>query len=237
MSANYRRKGSQSHTNGASERRRRVVIVAAPPVRMLDVFGPAEVFIDANRLRGGEPVYEVEVVSATDDEIVASHVGMPLLTHRTYRALRGPVDTLLVAGGDGAREMQYSSDFLDWLRKQSKKVRRLGSVCTGALILADANLLDGRRATTHWNWCRELAQKHPLVKMDAEPIYIRDQNVYTSAGVTAGIDLALALVEEDFGSALALRVARMMVVFLRRPGGQSQFSATLVAQAGARQPL
>ena len=236
MPAKDLRKGSQTGANGTNQRRR-VVIIAAPPVRMLDVFGPAEVFTDANRLRGGEPMYDVEIVSATDEKIVASHVGMPLLTHRTYRTLRDPVDTLLVAGGDDPSEMQYSSDFLDWLRKQSKKVRRLGSVCTGALVLADANLLDGRRATTHWNWCNEFSQKHPLVKIDTQPIYIRDQNVYTSAGVTAGIDLALALVEEDLGSPLALQIARMMVVFLRRPGGQSQFSATLVAQAAARQPL
>jgi transcriptional regulator GlxA family with amidase domain len=147
MSANHLRKRSTTPTNAASQRRRRVVIIAAPPVRMLDVFGPAEVFIDANRLRSGEPMYEVEVVSATDEEIIASHVGMPLLTHRTYRTLQGPVDTLLVAGGDDPSEIRYSTDFLDWLRKQSKKVRRLGSICTGALVLADANLLDGRRAT------------------------------------------------------------------------------------------
>jgi transcriptional regulator GlxA family with amidase domain len=204
---------------------------------MLDVFGPAEVFVDANRLRGGEPVYEVEIISAAEDRIVASHVGAPLLADRTYRELRGPVDTLLVAGGDDPREMRYSSDFLDWLREQSTSVRRLGSVCTGALVLADAGLLDGRRATTHWNWCSELVRKHPLVKIDPEPIYVRDNNVYTSAGVTAGIDLALALVEEDLGGSLALRVARMMVVFLRRPAGQSQFSATLAAQTCGRRPF
>jgi transcriptional regulator GlxA family with amidase domain len=236
MPTNDLGKRSRPGTKGAKQQRR-VVIIAAPPVRMLDVFGPAEVFTDANRLRGGEPMYEVEIVSATEDEIVASHVGIPLLTQGTYQALRSPVDTLLVAGSDDPNEIPYSPDFLDWLRKQSKKVRRLGSICTGALALAGANLLDGRRATTHWNWCNELSQRHPLVKLDAEPIYIRDQNVYTSAGVTAGIDLALALVEEDLGSSLALQIARMMVVFLRRPGGQSQFSATLAAQTSARQPL
>jgi transcriptional regulator GlxA family with amidase domain len=104
-------------------------------------------------------------------------------------------------------------------------------------VLADANLLDGRRATTHWNWCSELVQKHPLVKIDPAPIYVRDNNIYTSAGVTAGIDLALALVEEDFGGSLALQVARLMVVFLHRPGGQSQFSATLTAQSHSSRPL
>ena len=231
-----RKKRSESSTNVVTQRLRRIAIVAAPPVRMLDVFGPAEVFTDANRLRG-EPAYEVEIISAGDDRMIASHVGVPLLAHRTFRDLRTPVDTLLVAGGDDPSEMRYSPDFLGWLREQSTNIRRLGSVCTGALVLADANLLDGRRATTHWNWCSELAHKHPLVKIDPDPIHVRDNNVYTSAGVTAGIDLALALVEEDLGSSLALQVARMMVVFLRRPGGQSQFSTTLAAQTCARQPF
>ncbi|MBV9386414.1 MAG: GlxA family transcriptional regulator [Chroococcidiopsidaceae cyanobacterium CP_BM_ER_R8_30] len=223
--------------NVVTQRLRRVAIIAVPPVRTLDVFGPAEVFADANRLHGGEPAYEVEIISATEDQIVASHIGTPILAHRTYRELHSPVDTLLVAGVEETRELRYSPDFLGWLREQSTNVRRLGSVCTGALVLAEADLLDGRRATTHWNWCSELVRKHPLVKVDPEPIYVRDNNVYTSAGVTAGIDLALALVEEDLGGSLALQVARMMVVFLRRPGGQSQFSATLAAQTCGSQPL
>lgn len=192
---------------------------------MLDVFGPAEVFTDANRLRG-EPAYEVGIISAGDDRMIASHVGAPLLAHRTFRELRTPVDTLLVAGGDDPSEMRYSPDFLGWLREQSTNVRRLGSVCTGALVLADANLLDGRRATTHWNWCSELVQKHPLVKIDPDPIHVRDNNIYTSAGVTAGIDLALALVEEDLGSALALQIARMMVAVQRDAGGSRRSKAT-----------
>jgi transcriptional regulator GlxA family with amidase domain len=229
------RKGSRTPAK-TSNQPRRVVIVAAPPVRALDVFGPAEVFTDANRMSGGRTIYEIEIVSATDGDVVASHVGIPLLTHRSYRTLRGPIDTLLVAGSDHPN-IRYSPAFLDWLAKQSKKVRRLGSVCTGALALADANLLDGRRATTHWGWCEELSQKHPLVNLDARPIYIRDQNVYTSAGVTSGIDLSLALVEEDLGTSIALQIARLMIVFLRRPGGQSQFSATLAAQTSATQPL
>jgi transcriptional regulator GlxA family with amidase domain len=204
---------------------------------MLDVVGPAEVFADANNLHGGEPVYKVEIIAAAEDRAVPTQIGVPILAHRTYRDLRGPVDTLLVAGGEWPFDKRHSPDFLNWLREQSTKVRRLCSVCTGALVLADADLLDGRPATTHWHWCNELVQKHPLVKVDPDPIYVRDKNVYTSAGVTAGIDLALALVEEDLGASLALQVARMMVVFLRRPGGQSQFSATLAAQASESQPL
>jgi len=216
---------------------RRVAIVAVPPVRTLDVFGPAEVFADANHLNPGGSAYEVQMLSATEDRTVASYLGVPLVVDRTYREMRQPVDTLLVAGGEGAQQMRYSPKFLEWLRRQSRKARRYGSVCTGALVLAEAGLLDGRRVTTHWNWCRELEQKHPKVKVDPRPIYIRDKNLFTSAGVTAGIDLSLALVEDDLGGTLALQVAQMMVVFLRRPGGQSQFSATLMAQARGRRSL
>jgi transcriptional regulator GlxA family with amidase domain len=235
MPARQRNKGGGSPANVA--RVRRVAIIAVPPARMLDVVGPAEVFTDANKLRGGQPAYEVEIIAAAEDRTVPTQIGMPILAHRTYRELRGPIDTLLVGGGEWPPEKRHPPAFLSWLREQSTKVRRLGSVCTGALVLADAGLLNGRPATTHWNWCNELVQKHPLVKVTADSIYIRDQNIYTSAGVTAGIDLALALVEEDLGASVALQVARMMVVFLRRSGGQSQFSATLAAQACESQPL
>jgi len=235
MPARQPKKGGGSPANVA--RVRRVAIIAVPPARMLDVVGPAEVFTDANKLRGGEPAYEVEIIAAGEDRTVPSQIGLPILAHRTYRELHGLIDTLLVAGGEWPPEKRHPPDFLSWLREQSTKVRRLGSVCTGALVLADADLLNGRPATTHWNWCNELVQKHPLVKVDADAIYIRDQNIYTSAGVTAGIDLALALVEEDLGASVALQIARMMVVFLRRSGGQSQFSATLAAQACESQPL
>jgi transcriptional regulator GlxA family with amidase domain len=216
---------------------RRVLIVAVAPVRTLDVFGPVEVFGDANRLYGGDPIYEVNLISAGSDRDVPSHLGRPMHTDLTYRDYRGPTDTLIVAGFDGVSKIRYDRDFLKWLREQSEKSRRFGSVCTGALILAEAGLLNGRRATTHWNWCDELARDYPDVTVDPAPIYVRDGNCYTSAGVTAGIDLSLALVEEDLGRSVALKVAQMMVVFLRRPGGQSQFSATLLAQGSESRPL
>lgn len=200
------------------------------------MFGPAEVFGDANRLHGGDPAYEVNIISAGADRLIQSHIATPVQTDRTYLEHRGPVDTLLVAGGVGVREMRYERSFLDWLRDQSTKSRRFGSICTGALVLAEAGLLDGRRATTHWNWCTEL-RDYPRVKVDPAAIYVRDGKCYTSAGVTAGIDLALALVEEDLGASVALKVAQMMVVFLRRPGGQAQFSATLAAQASESGPF
>jgi transcriptional regulator GlxA family with amidase domain len=216
---------------------RRVVIVAVPPVRTLDVFGPVEVFGDANRARRDGPIYEVSVISAGTDRDVLSHVGKPVRTDQTYREYRGPIDTLLVAGFDGVSKVRYEQKFLSWLKDQCGKSRRYGSVCTGALVLAEAGLLDGRRATTHWNWCEELARDYPRVTVDPTPIYVRDGNCYTSAGVTAGIDLALAFVEQDLGWSAALKVAQMMVVFLRRPGGQSQFSATLMTQASESRPL
>jgi transcriptional regulator GlxA family with amidase domain len=193
--------------------------------------GPAEVFGDANRLSGGDPTYSVEIVSAGNERLIATHIETPLLGNQTYRECRTHFDTVLVAGGDGAQYSQLQPAFLDWLREQCLSARRFGSVCTGALVLAKAHLLDGRRATTHWNWCSELTNDYPLVTVDPDPIYVKDRNCYTSAGVTAGIDLALALVEEDLGSTLALQIAQMMVVFLRRPSGQSQFSATLAAQS------
>jgi transcriptional regulator GlxA family with amidase domain len=201
------------------------------------VFGPAEVFGDANRQHGGEPAYRVSILSGAPDRVVASEIISPVHAEQTYREYRGPIDTLLIAGGTGASERRYERGLLDWLRLASRKARRFGSVCTGALVLADAGLLDGRRATTHWNWCRQLANDYPRVTVDPDPIYVRDGNCYTSAGVTAGIDLSLALVEDDLGRAVALQVARMMVVFLRRPGGQSQFSATLAAQTAESRPL
>jgi len=207
------------------------MIVAVPPVRALDVMGPAEVFGDANRLRGGDPFYSVEIVSAGDEKLIATHIKTALLGDQTYRECREHFDTVLVAGGDGAQYSRFQPAFLDWLRDQCGGARRFGSVCTGSLVLAKAGLLNGRRATTHWNWCGELARDYPQVIVDPDPIYIKDGNCYTSAGVTAGIDLSLALVEEDLGSPLALQIARMMVVFLRRPGGQSQFSASLAAQS------
>jgi transcriptional regulator GlxA family with amidase domain len=229
----------RSHEHGRSPARgkRHVLIVAVPPVRTLDVFGPLEVFGDANRSRTDGPLYEVSIISGGTDRDVLTHLGTTLRTDRTYGEYRGSVDTLLVAGFDGVSRVRYESKFLDWLKDRCSSSRRFGSVCTGALVLAAAGLLDGRRATTHWNWCEELARDYPRITVDSNPIYVRDGNCYTSAGVTAGIDLALALVEEDLGRSVALKVAQMMVVFLRRPGGQSQFSATLMAQISARSPL
>lgn len=235
--ARHKRTLTDGRVRAVARSPRRVLIVAVPRVRTLDLFGPVEVFGDANWLLGGDRPYELSILSSGPELVVQSHLGTPLNTDQTYREFRGPVDTLLVAGYDRRQEATFEPDFLNWLREHSGKSRRFGSICTGAFVLAAAGLLDGRRATTHWNWCDELARRYPLVTVDRDPIYVQDGNCYTSAGVTAGIDLALALVEEDLGRPVSLKIAQMMVVFLRRAGGQSQFSTTLAMQTRANRPL
>jgi len=213
---------------------RRVVIAVFPRVQTLDVFGPAEVFSTATQLNGGDD-YEVEVVSARPGPLPTSSVA--LHPDLTLDECRGPIDTLLVAGGRGVDDATRDERLVAWLTAAAKRSRRVTSVCTGAFLLARAGLLDGRRATTHWASCRELSRRHPEVEVETDPIFVRDGNVITSAGVTAGMDLALSLVEEDLGRELALETARWLVLFLKRPGGQAQFSAQLAAQMADREPL
>jgi len=220
---------------------RHVVLVGYPDVQLLDVAGPLEVFAGAARLldeRGDRagPAYTTELVAPRSGRFATSS-GLGLVADRTFGSVRGGVDTLLVAGGPGTAAAMTDRALLAWLRRMAPRVRRLGSVCTGTFVLAEAGLLDDRRVTTHWNWCAALAERYPRLTVDPDPIFVRDGNVYTSAGVTAGMDLALALVEEDHGREVALTIARQLVLFLRRPGGQSQFSAQLATQAADRQPL
>jgi transcriptional regulator GlxA family with amidase domain len=168
---------------------------------------------------------------------VITNCGLVLTGTETYRTLRGPIDTLLVAGGTGVENAAQDEKLLLWLGKTAQRVRRIGSICTGAFLLASAGLLDGKRAATHWKWADKLANQFKHTTVDPDPIYIRDGNTYTTAGVTAGMDLALALVEEDLGSPMALQVARELVLYLRRSGGQSQFSAALSLQASDRKQI
>ncbi len=225
------------HRRSATRSPLRVVIVAVPPVKALDLFGPVDVFGNVNSLYNGQPEYEINVISSTADRIVSSHIGSPVQTDQTFREFRGPIDTLLVAGSMAPHELQYQPEFLGWLKEQSTTARRVGSIGTGAFVLAKAGLLDGRRATTHWNWANELARDYPSIAVDPQPIFVRDEKYYTSAGVAASLDLCLALVEDDIGKSGALAVAQMMVVFLQRAGNQPQLSATLAAQAGVTEPL
>ncbi len=213
-------------------RPRRVVIVAFPQVQALDVTGPSEVVSLADRAMEGR-AYDIELVAGEGDAVSTSS-GLALVPHRSLEECTGPIDTLLVAGGLGVRRASEDERLISWLRLAARRSRRVASVCTGAFLLARAGLLENRRATTHWAACAALKRTYPTVDVRPDPIFVRDGNVYTSAGVTAGIDLALALVDEDLGSQAALDVARSLVLYIRRPGGQAQFSRGLAGQAATR---
>lgn len=223
--------------------RRLIVLVAGEGTQILDVAGPAEVFSRCERLlrarHPGRPAaYRLRLVSSRyGTSVVETTTGIALTCHGPYNVLRDAPDTLLVAGGAQFEEFKCTSHFLAWLARHGKRARRVGSICTGAFALAGAGLLSGRRCTTHWEFAERLAGRFPDVIVDPDPIWIRDGNVVTSAGVTAGMDLALALVEEDHGAHIALQIARELVLYLRRPGSQTQFSAPLAAQLAERRPL
>jgi transcriptional regulator GlxA family with amidase domain len=203
------------------------VIVVFDRLQSLDASGPFEVLS-----LGG---YHVELVSPTGAP-VRSENGLVLGVDRALGSVRGPLDTLLVAGGH-VEEAMHDSVIRRALRRLAPQSRRIASVCSGAFLLAEAGLLDGRRATTHWGGCDSMARAYPNITVDPDPIFVRDGNVWTSAGVTAGMDLALALVEEDRGRDTALAIARGLVMYVQRPGGQAQFSAALRSQRAERQPL
>jgi transcriptional regulator GlxA family with amidase domain len=211
----------------------RIAILAFPRFQLLDVTGPADVFAEASRQLGKPGAYRVQLVGAKEG-LLASSSGLRLAVDTTVSRHRGALDTLLVAGSPDLRDMACDAALRDWLRRQSRSVRRYGSVCTGAFVLAEAGLLDGKRVATHWSRAARLATEFPRARVEADAIYVKDGRLFTSAGVTAGMDLALAMVEEDHGREIALRVARELVMFLKRPGGQSQFSAHLQAQSAER---
>ena len=222
-------------THDGSARTRRIVVLAFDGVEPLDVVGPADIFASANFRLDGSPgriqPYEV-VVAAPAPGPVRSFTGLQLVAEAALADLEpADIDTLLVAGGPGVWPALDNAALLAWLRNAHGRVRRLCSVCTGAFLLAAAGVLDGRRATTHWRWCDALAARHPEIAVAPDSIWVRDGDVYTSAGVTAGMDLALGLVEEDLGRRAAMLLARAKVMFMKRPGGQSQFSEQLQAQA------
>lgn len=206
-------------------------VLAFQDVQLLDVTGPLQVFASANAhvvKAGGSPPYTVGIVAKDEGSVTAS-AGVGLLVLPLSGACQA-VDTLIVAGGEGVDAAAADRELVAWLRSRAAKARRVASVCTGAFLLAASGTLDGRRAVTHWSYCTELARRFPAVHVEMDPIFVRDGSVWTSAGVTAGIDLALALVEQDLGREAALAVARYLVVFLKRPGGQAQFSAALSLQ-------
>lgn len=208
-----------------------VLAVLFDGVQSLDLTGPVEVFAGAEKHTPG--TYRIRTATL-DGAPVRTSSGLTLVPDESLADVADP-HTLLVPGGQGTRAPDPR--LTDWLCHHGPRARRLVSVCTGAILLARAGLLDGRRVTTHWAYCDKLSRDHPAIEVDPDPIYVRDGHVATSAGVTSGIDLALALVEEDLGRDAALAIARHLVVFLRRPGNQAQFSAQLAAQTARREPL
>jgi transcriptional regulator GlxA family with amidase domain len=209
---------------------RRIVIFTFPGGQSLDVAGPLEVFMATERTSGVQR-YTTELIAPTAGA-VRTMSGLGLVADAAIAEVTGPIDTFVVAGGGERGIAGVVTD--PEVRRLAAASRRVASVCSGAFVLAAAGLLDGRRATTHWSACDEFARRHPEVTVERDPIFVRDGNVFTSAGVTAGIDLSLALIEEDHGHAVAMGVARQLVVFLKRPGGQSQFSAALATQTADR---
>ena len=207
-------------------------IVAFPGVQLLDVTGPLQVFASANEVlaASGRPAfYEVRVIAQSASVVTSS--GLAIVAGK--RAPTGEsIDTLIVAGGGGGPAAAPDKRLVAWIVRRARKARRVASVCTGAWLLAATGLLDDRRVVTHWADCESLASTHPKVRVETDPIFLEDGTVWTSAGVTSGIDMCLAMVERDIGHAVAIAVARDLVVFLKRPGGQSQFSATLALQQG-----
>lgn len=218
---------------------RSVVLLTPPTVSSLEIAGPAQAFFTAGLKlreagRSRSRPYRVHLLSASDTPVVRSNDGLRFEVDGSFRDFHGPIDTLLVVGGIDVWTGSDVPGLRDWLQEQAGKARRYGSICTGAFILAEAGLLDGEHVTTHWYFCERLARDYPALTVDSEPIFIRQGRLSTSAGVTTGIDLALALIEEDLGIEIALRVARALVLYVRRPGWQSQFSSAMALPAARR---
>jgi transcriptional regulator GlxA family with amidase domain len=231
---------AELHTGSSEWPIRRIALLVFPKVHLMNLAGPVDVFVRASHalIRQGKKrtVYELDLLTMDDSPLITGS-GFGLLGGHHWTQAIEPIDTLLVFGGAAGIKSSIDPELLSWLRSRADRVRRIGSVCAGAFVLAAAGILDGRRATTHWEYADRLAHNYPKISVDADRIYIQDGNVWTSAGVSAGVDLALAMVEEDHGHKLALEIARHMVMFLRRPGGQSQFSSQLAAQAADHQPI
>ncbi|NWJ51068.1 MAG: GlxA family transcriptional regulator [Bacteroidetes bacterium] len=219
-----------------------IVLIAPPNTSILDIAGPLEVFSKANDYintyaQNTNQPYTLHVLSTQSSKIVKTSSGLPIITEGTIKTIDYEVDTVLVTGNTNTTENMVVKETLNWLREHSTTTRRVGSICAGAFILAEAGILNGKRATTHWRVCDKLARSYPKVKVERDPIFVKDGNVYTSAGISTGMDLSLALVEEDYGRDIALAVARQLVLFLKRPGNQSQFSIMLTHQKVDYEPI
>ncbi|BCP55782.1 transcriptional regulator [Kaistia sp. 32K] len=213
-----------------------IAILAMPGVQLLDVAGPLDVFAEANS-QAGEAVYRLIVLAGEPGPVTSSSGAQLLPDHVIGADFAESIDTLLVAGAPSAHVVEPAVEVVAWLKDVAPSTRRYGSVCAGAFLLAATGLLDGRRVTTHWGVARKLAEAYPAVTVDEDAIHIRDGRLRTAAGVTAGMDLALALVEEDLGRDIAMRVAAQLVMFFKRPGGQMQFSRKDEAVPAGRSAL
>lgn len=209
---------------------RRILLTGLPPLEIQDLAGPLEVFA---RCEG----YDVAVASPRPDGTLPVNCGLTLTGARPYDQVSGPVDTLWVVGGPEAPSGVYDRGYLDWLQTTAASARRVGASCLGTFLLAAAGVLRGRRVVTHWEWCDALSQQYPDVTVVRDAIYVKDGPVWTSAGITTGLDLALSFVEEDFGRARALTIARWLVMFVRRPGSQPQLGRLLTVYEGLRRPF
>ena len=225
------------------EQTKHIVIVAPPMASILDIAGPLEVFSKAiDYIRDYIPTvkesYTTHVLSVDSSNTVTTSSGLPIVCEGGIESINYEVDTFLVAGNvQGAPEKTIPPLLLNWLKDNVSKTRRVGSICAGAFVLAEAGILNGHRATSHWRVCDKMAKLYPEIKVEKDPIYVKDGNLYTSAGISAGMDLSLAMVEEDFGRNIALEVARILVLFLKRPGNQSQYSKTLEYQHCDYEPI
>ena len=220
---------------------RPIGIAAFPGVAVLDITGPLEVFAFANyclKQQGlsADPVYPIKVIAEKAGPVTTMS-GLQIVAQTKYSEISEGIDTLLIPGGDDLESLLNDTVLLDWIRHMAPRIRRLASICSGAFLLAESGLLDNRHATTHWHYCERLAHDYPAVTVEPNKIFVRDDFISTSGGITSGIDLALAMVEEDWGHELALLVARFLVVYLKRPGGQSQFSTYLTNEATDRNDL
>jgi transcriptional regulator GlxA family with amidase domain len=210
-----------------------VAFVAVENMLAMDLAGPAEVLAQANRVREPRaPLYELVYLSRRGGT-VRTVSDIDVVTRPLSSIAPASIDTLIVAGGRLVGEALRDVKVIEWIARAAPKVRRVCSVCTGSFLLAAAGLLDGRRAATHWDYAREFRARFPTVRLELDPIFVRDGRIWTSAGVSSGIDLALALVEHDLDRQVSMQVARQLVVFMKRPGGQAQFSTPLAGQAEA----
>lgn len=219
---------------------RPIGIVAYSGVAALDITGPYDVFAFANKIiqKEGisqEKVYPITLLAEQAGPVITLS-GMQVIADQSFSQINENYDTLIIPGGS-LEDVLPNTEIVELIKVMSPKVRRLASVCTGAFLLAESGLLDGHKATTHWNWCGEFTEKYPQVKVESDRIFVREGHIMSSGGATSGIDLALAMVEEDWGQKIALAVAQFLVVFLRRPGGQSQFSGYLTREASSHQDL